>query len=405
MLGSRFEPPRRGEGSNNQAPVRSGSFNRAEWVRGGREEENPVGFLIAWAGFYALMRAAIRITHGWFLTIMTSPTFTGILVGTGLWFVLRYGLTCLYTVDQNERAVKTSFGRAHRIGQMTTLDDPISESLNVDQRQRYKFPQVEVIPPGGPYFRWPWQKIWKASVATETVNMAWDPENPVANRKGTILEAVTKDQLNTGLTGQIRFRVAERNLYAYFFGVKWPIAHVMGYFVSVLRERIANFEAPPDPAGAKPNATIDSIPASATVDGISINDIRKNLRDLNEHMDNECLSSAARYGMVLDASLITGIDPPSEVDSALAAINTAYNQVSSDISLAQAAADQKIVQSRRAVEIETLKAEAEVEPLRRLATQLVGLKAKGIHALQAYVRNVRLALFDRATQAILEVQK
>ena len=57
---------------------------------------------------------------------------------------------------------------------------------------------------------------------------------------------------------------------------------------------------------------------------------------------------------MLDASLITGIDPPPEVESALAAINTAHNQVSSDISLAQASADQKIVQSRRAVEIETL---------------------------------------------------
>ena len=82
-------------------------------------------------------------------------------------------------------------------------------------------------------------------------------------------------------------------------------------------------------------------------------------------MDRECLSSAARYGITLDASLITGIDPPPEVESALAAINTAHNQVSSDISLAQASADQKIVQSRRAVEIETLKAQAEVEPLRR----------------------------------------
>jgi regulator of protease activity HflC (stomatin/prohibitin superfamily) len=62
-------------------------------------------------------------------------------------------------------------------------------------------------------------------------------------------------------------------------------------------------------------------------DRVSINDLRKNLRDLNEHMDRECLSSAARYGIVLDASLITGIDPPSEVESALAAINTAHNQV------------------------------------------------------------------------------
>ena len=80
----------------------------------------------------------------------------------------------------------------------------------------------------------------------------------------------------------------------------------------------------------------------AEMTGISINDLRKNLRDLNELMDKECLSAEARYGITFDASLITGIDPPHEVESALAAINTAHNQVSSDISLAQAAADQQI---------------------------------------------------------------
>ena len=109
--------------------------------------------------------------------------------------------------------------------------------------------------------------------------------------------------------------------------MKNPIVHVMGYFVSVLRERIANFEAPPRrPTARRPSA---SRTRHASSSGISINDLRKNLRDLNEHMDQECRSSAARYGIALDASLITGIDPPPEVESALAAINTAHNQVSS----------------------------------------------------------------------------
>ena len=91
------------------------------------------------------------------------------------------------------------------------------------------------------------------------------------------------------------------------------------------------------------------------------------------------------------------------MESALAAINTAYNQVSSDISLAQAAADQKIVQSKRAVEIETLKAEAEVQPLIALAEQLGDLKKSGAGALDAYIRNVRLKLFSEAKSVILEV--
>ena len=321
----------------------------------------------------------------------------GCAIGFVAWFLVRYLAAGVFTVEQNERAVKTSFGRAQRVGNATTLEDPIAEGLKPDERERYAYPQVRVIPPGGPYFKWPWERVYKVSVATQTVNMAFDPENPQANAQGTILEAVTKDQLNTGLTGQIRFRVAEKNLYAYIFGVKSPITHVTGYFVSVLRERIANFEAPKRSDSSTPEA------ATAAM-GISINDLRKNVRDINERMDVECSSSAARYGITLDASLITGIDPPGEVESALAAINTAHNQVSSDISLAQAAADQKIVQSRKAVEIETLKAHAEVEPLVAMAEQLRLLKANGPESLKTYVRNVRLKLFGKARRVIVEVE-
>ncbi|MDB6033430.1 MAG: band 7 protein [Verrucomicrobiales bacterium] len=326
----------------------------------------------------------------------------GCIIGFIAWFLLRYLAAGVFTVEQNERAIKTSFGRAQRLQDLTTLDDPISESLQGDERERYRFPQMRVIPPGGPYFRWPWERVYKVSIATQTLNMAYDPENPAANREGTLLEAVTKDQLNTGLSGQIRYRVSEKNLYAYLFGVKQPIVHVMGYFVSILRERIANFEAPPPVLAPGTVAPPPEIGASAI--GVSINDLRKNLRDLNEHMDLESRSSAARYGITLDASLITGIDPPPEVESALAAINTAYNQVSSDISLAQASADQKIVQSKRAVEIETLKAYAEVEPLRALAAQLKQLKESGPGAISSYLRNVRLRLFTQARRIILEVK-
>src|SRR5215210_5696523 len=170
----------------------------------------------------------------------------GIVIGLVAWFLVRYLVAGLYTVDQNERAVKTVFGRADRLSK-TTLEDPFAEYLREDERARYTYPQVRVIQPGGPYFKWPWERIYKVSIATQTANMAFDPEDPTANKGGTELEAVTKDQLNIGLTGQIRYRVCERNLYAYLFGVKRPIVHVMGYFVSILRERIANFEAPVRP--------------------------------------------------------------------------------------------------------------------------------------------------------------
>jgi regulator of protease activity HflC (stomatin/prohibitin superfamily) len=390
--------------------------------------------------------------------------FLGCLVGFIAWFLVRYLLAGLYSVDQNERAVKTSFGRAECVGTAMTVELPFASNFTPEQKELYNYPQVRVIPPGGPYFKWPWERVYKVTVATQTINMAIDPDDPAANDNGSVLEAVTKDQLNTGLKGQIRWHISERNLYAYLFGIRNPITHVMGYFVSILRERIANFEAPANISIARkgqtlgifseekiregirtgyfnsddsafvagmsdwrplaeialelgmevpapgPQNSVDSVGSSTAINniaataviGISINDLRKNLSDINDHMDRECGDSAARYGIFLDASLITGIDPPVEVESALAAINTTYNQVSSDISLAQAAADQKIVQSKRAVEIETLKAQAEVQPIIALGEQLEQLKESSQGALDAYVRNVRLKLFSEATRVILE---
>jgi regulator of protease activity HflC (stomatin/prohibitin superfamily) len=326
-------------------------------------------------------------------------TFFGCLTGFIAWFLVRYLVAGLYSVNQNEVAVKTRFGRAERVGDAMTADSPISDSLSPEEKELYNYPQLRVIGPGGPYYKWPWEQVHKVFVSTQTINMALDPENPEEFSDESFLEAVTKDQLNTGLKGQIRWHISQRNLYAYLFAIKQPITHVMGYFVSVLRERIANFEAPADAITGDASA-LHNVAATA-VTGISINDLRKNLNDINEHMDRECSVSAARYGIFLDASLITGIDPPPEVESALAAINTAYNQVSSDISLAQAAADQKIVQSKRAVEIETLKAQAEVQPLVALAAELGRLKQEGQGALAAYVRNVRLKLFSSASRVIM----
>jgi regulator of protease activity HflC (stomatin/prohibitin superfamily) len=319
----------------------------------------------------------------------------GIWLGILVWFAARYALGGFYTVGPNERAVLCTFGRAQRLGNLDTTSDPGADALGPEERGRYVYPHVRVIGPGF-YWKLPWQTLHMASVATSTVSIGFDPEDPDANSSGKVLEAVTKDQLNTGLTGQLRYTVSERNLYAYLFGVKNPVAHVMGYFVSVLRNRIANFEAP------RKGEAIEAPGIDGAIQGISINDLRKNLRDLNERMDTDCAAAAPRYGIQLDAALITGIDPPAEVDSALAAINTAHNHVSSEISLAQAAADQRIVQSRRAVEIETLNAQAEVEPLLALANQLSELAGiGGPGAIEAYVRNAKLALYKKARHVVL----
>jgi hypothetical protein len=57
------------------------------------------------------------------------------------------------------------------------------------------------------------------------------------------------------------------------------------------------------------------------------------------------------------------------------------------------------------VEIETLRAQAEVEPVKSLAAELGELHRTGPNILGAYLRNVRLALYDKAQQIYLEAGK
>ena len=322
-------------------------------------------------------------------------SFIAFLLGLTIYFAIRVGIGGFFTVRPDQRAVKTSFGRAERLGGPPT-DDP---TLNEDERQRYNYPQVRVIPPGGPYLKMPWQKVHKVSVATQSVDIVWDP-----TKQQDTIEAVTKDNLTTGVTGQLRYRLNESNLY--LFGVTRPLQHVMGYFVSVLRERIATFV---DPKGASLVVSADLEEGSATSlelsEGVSINDLRKNLPLLNQYMEEQCQSTAGRYGIELDAALVTEIDPPPEVDRALSAINSTRNQVAADISTARADAEQQITMSERAVEIAQNNAEAEVAPLRELSAILIKVKAKGgSEALSAYRRNLRVPLYERAGRVVITAE-
>jgi regulator of protease activity HflC (stomatin/prohibitin superfamily) len=180
----------------------------------------------------------------------------------------------------------------------------------------------------------------------------------------------------------------------------------MGYFIAVLRERIANFV---DPKGAslisdQPDANREATAIDLS-EGVSINDLRKNLPVLNDYMEQQCRSTAARYGIELDAALITQIDPPPEVDRALSAINSTRNQVAADISTARADAEQQITMSKRAVEIARNNAQAEVAPLRELAVTLQRIKATGgPEALTLYIRNMRIPLLRRAKRLVQMTQ-
>jgi regulator of protease activity HflC (stomatin/prohibitin superfamily) len=311
---------------------------------------------------------------------------TTVLIGLVLGSALAALLTLLfgvYTIGPTERGVLTTFGRAQRLPG-TVADDPELGALhNAEERDRYNYPLVRVISPGGPYFKWPWQKLYRVDMTIQTTEITWDPEV-----EQNAIEAVTKDNLTVAISGQIRWKPCERNLYPYLFGVSHPAAHVMGFFVSVLRDRIATFHG-------------DT--SEGAVEGVSINDLRKNLSSINRYMEDACKKTAARYGIELDAALITTIDPPADVDEALASINTTQNQVAAAISQARADADQKLTMAEQAVQIARNRADAEAAPLLELGKTLAAMHAEGGKAaLDAYLRNAVLPLREKAAQTIIQ---
>src|SRR5688500_10110372 len=73
----------------------------------------------------------------------------GCFIGFCAWFVVRYLIAGLYTVDQNERAVKTRFGRADRIENLTILDDPQGPPPRRGNDQADRKQNGEPAPAGG----------------------------------------------------------------------------------------------------------------------------------------------------------------------------------------------------------------------------------------------------------------
>ena len=101
----------------------------------------------------------------------------GIIVGFVGWFIFRYVLAGIYTVNQ-ERARGEDEFRAR--GTRRRRDDAGRSDFRASQTRGARplqYPQVRVIPPGGPYFKWPWEKVYKVHVSTQTMNMALRPRD------------------------------------------------------------------------------------------------------------------------------------------------------------------------------------------------------------------------------------
>jgi len=121
-------------------------------------------------------------------------------------------------------------------------------------------------------------------------------------------------------------------------------------------------------------------------------------------MDTECRATRRATGVHFDASLITGKTRPRRGIGA----GRQSTPPTPGVQRHQPGAGRRRsagVQSRRAVEIETLRAQAEVEPVKSLAANSPCCTRAAPTSSALTCENVRLALFDKAQQIYLEAGK
>ena len=233
-------------------------------------------------------------------------------------------------------------------------------------------------------------------VAIETTNMAYDPEDPDANPAAHAPEAVTKDQLNIGLTGQLRFRVVRAEPLRVSLRREEPdrAHHGLLHLGPARAHRELRSSAQIAPRrrsraliGREPGRRhLDQRPAQEPArpqpaDGRRVPVVRGALR----HRARRLADHRHR--------------PAAEVESALAAINTAHNHVSARY---QPGAGRGRPEDRA---VEARGRDRDPATPRPRSSRCCGsrsssaLKKNGPGVLEAYLRNVRLGLlFGKAKQ-------
>jgi regulator of protease activity HflC (stomatin/prohibitin superfamily) len=160
----------------------------------------------------------------------------------------------------------------------------------------------------------------------------------------------------------LRFQPVPSDLEHFLFDLKSPHEHITGLFTCLLRNEIANFEAP-----SSKNGSGDSTSGAYAT-------IRGQRAVLNRRIEEFCRAQIGkRYGVKFNAVDLTDILPPDELAEALNAVINAQTEAESLYTHAEADCQQRVVAAEHGVEIAKARAlavELEIETLRAYLAKL-----------------------------------
>jgi regulator of protease activity HflC (stomatin/prohibitin superfamily) len=275
----------------------------------------------------------------------------GIAVGLalyGAWILKR----CFFQVEQGHLAVLTRFGRA--------LTLPASHSLRTFG--------------AGLHRKWPWDKVLVVPMMEQNLDLSGEEGGRTAMAAdGTILR----------LDSILRYVPVETELSNFLFGLRSPIEHITGLFTCLLRNEIANFQAPDSEAGAAEG---------------SYAVIRRERKELNQRIESFSRTQIGqRYGVRFNAVDLTDILPPDELAQALNAVIQARAEADGALARAEADTEQRILAAERGIDIARSRSEAVETEISLLGKYLADLSRQ--NTLQAYVAR-RRAEVTRESRAV-----
>jgi regulator of protease activity HflC (stomatin/prohibitin superfamily) len=126
---------------------------------------------------------------------MALGTCLGRFVRFEMWFVVRQVLLGFYMVNQSTRAIKTSFGRADRIGELTTLSNlPLSNMLE----NRHSMGQAvhSEVSPKSEEWGYKLGSVYIRKVHFRDTGMSKQIAEKVVNRLRQVTSAIRQDGVN-----------------------------------------------------------------------------------------------------------------------------------------------------------------------------------------------------------------
>ncbi|MBM4344964.1 MAG: SPFH domain-containing protein [Deltaproteobacteria bacterium] len=274
----------------------------------------------------------------------------GIASGAAAYLLFFVAAKCTFRVQEGELATLTRFGAA--------LRDPEGK--------------VRTFEPGL-HFKAPWEKVRRAPVREQTLQLA-------SQLGGTT--AIARDGTLVRFDGVLRHAADPSRLEVHLFGCERPDDHLGSYFMCLVRNEIANYGGD-DEAGGE----------------VAWTQLRRDSRQLSDRIEAQCAAVGDRYGVVFNGVDLKDILPPDALVEALNAVMNAKTEAEAAYALAEADAARRILAAEQSVEVARRKAAAAETEIEEIATALAGLQRDGV--LWAYVERRRAEVLSQAKHLLV----